>query len=101
MALEDIDALLCPLFTLALYFYWRFEVDREPIPDFTDRSQWNRARVFTGSEAGKPYTSDQQYRAIKRMHDKAEVRGHVCHGARISASLEDDRNRLQLRFRFV
>lgn len=93
MAFEAVEALLCPLFTLSLYLYWRFEVDLQPIPDFSDRSLWYREPVFAGTERGQHYTAGQQYAAIKKMHDHMNIRGHVSHAARIAGALEDDRHR--------
>ncbi|CAN0556214.1 unnamed protein product, partial [Ectocarpus sp. 8 AP-2014] len=46
MCLEDLEVILCPLFSLALLLFWRFDVLKEDVPNFTDRTKWYRERVF-------------------------------------------------------
>lgn len=92
MCLEDLEVVLCPLFSLALLMFWRFDVNKEDVPDFTDRNKWYRARVFTAGH-GEEYTSKLQYNAVKRLHKEHGVGGHVVHAARVSAAQEDARNR--------
>lgn len=92
MCLEDLEVVMCPLFSLALLFFLRFDVLKEAVPVFSDRNKWYRARVFTTS-TGKEYQSKVQYRAVKKLHVDHGVGGHVVHAARVSASQEDARNR--------
>lgn len=92
MCIEDLEVMLCPLFSLALLFFWRFDVLKEELPDFSDRNKWYRARIFTKS-SGEEYTSEMQYQAVKRLHKQHGVGGHVVHAARVSAAQEDARNR--------
>lgn len=92
MCLEDLEVLLCPLFSLALLMFWRFDIIKEAVPDFTNRSKWYRARVFTSGD-GEEYTSKMQYSAVKKLHKEHGVGGHVVHAARVSAAQEDARNR--------
>lgn len=93
MCLEASDVTLCPLFSLAVYLFWRFDVDGDSIPNFLDRTQWYTARVFTGATGGSRYTESAQYAAVRALHEKAGIRGKAVHGARVSASQEDARNR--------
>jgi hypothetical protein len=44
------DPILCPLASLALYLLWRFDIDHEPIPDFSHRSTWYRSRLIPGMQ---------------------------------------------------
>lgn len=92
MCIEDLEVTLCPLFSLALFLFWRFDVLKEAMPDFSDRSKWYRARVFTSS-TGKDYDDKMQYNGVKRLHKRHHVGGHVVHAARVSAAQEDARNR--------
>lgn len=92
MCLEDLDVTMCPLFSLALHFFWRYDVLKETVPDFSDRNKWYRARVFTSGD-GEEYNADMQYGAVKKLHKEHGVGGHVVHGARVSAAQEDARNR--------
>ncbi|CAN0561645.1 unnamed protein product, partial [Ectocarpus sp. 12 AP-2014] len=93
MCLEDLEVILCPLFSLALLLLWRFDVLKEEVPDFTDRTKWYRERVFTFADGGGEYTAKDQYAAVKRLHKEHGVGGHVVHAARVSAAQEDARNR--------
>ncbi|CAN0568635.1 unnamed protein product, partial [Ectocarpus sp. 12 AP-2014] len=93
MCLEDLEVILCPLFSLALLLLWRFDVLKEEVPDFTDRTKWYRERVFTFADGGGEYTAKDQYAAVKRLHKEHGVGGHVVRAARISAAQEDARNR--------
>lgn len=93
MCLEGIDVSLCPLFSLAAYLFWRFDVDGDSIPNFLDRTDWYTARVFTGARGGTRYTEAAQYGSVRALHDKVGILGKVVHGARVSASQEDARNR--------
>lgn len=92
MCLEDLEVILCPLFSLALLLFWRFDVLKEEVPDFTDRTKWYRERVFTFADGGE-YTAKDQYAAVKRLHKEHGVGGHVVHAARVSAAQGDARNR--------
>ena len=92
MCLEDLEVIMCPIFSIALLLFWRFDVLKEAVPDFSDRSKWYRARVFT-SVTGEEYDSKLQYSAVKRLHKEHGVGGHVVHAARVSAAEEDARNR--------
>lgn len=87
------DVVLCPLFSLAAYLFWRFDVDGDSIPNFLDRSEWYTAAVFTGATAGSRYTESAQYGSVRALHKRAGIAGKVVHGARVSASQEDARNR--------
>lgn len=93
MCLEALDVTLCPIFSLALYLFWRFDVDKDDLPNFEDRAKWYTARVFTGQRHGTPYTESAQYSSVRSLHRGAGVWGKVVHGARVSASQEDARNR--------
>lgn len=93
MCLEDVDSTMCPRFSLALHLFWRFDVGNEPIPNFADRSKWYLARIFTVGRDGGEYSAKVQYAAIKSMHKRHGVGGHVAHAARVSATQEDARNR--------
>jgi hypothetical protein len=44
------DPVLCPLASLALYLFWRFDIDNEAIPDFRHRSTWYRTRLIPGKQ---------------------------------------------------
>ena len=92
MCLEDLEVTLCPLFSLALLLFWRFDVLKEAVPDFSDRNKWYRARVFTSSN-GEEYNNKMQYESVKKLHKEHGVGGHVIHAARVSAAQEDARNR--------
>ncbi|CAN0419308.1 unnamed protein product, partial [Scytosiphon promiscuus] len=94
MCLEDLEVVMCPLFSLALLFFWRFDVLKEAVPDFTDRRKWYLARVFTGGNDGEEYTAKLQYNCVKKLHKAHGVGGHVVHAARVSAAQEDARNRV-------
>eukprot|EP00752_Nemacystus_decipiens_P009082 g8109.t1 len=96
MCLEDLEVTLCPLFSLALLFFWRFDVLKEAVPDFSDRNKWYRARIFTSGGTGEEYTREMQYARVKRLHKEHGVGGHVVHAARVSAAQEDARNRVPL-----
>lgn len=93
LCLEGLDVTLCPLFSLALYLFWRFDVDEDSIPNFYDRIEWYSSRVFTGARDGTPYTETAQYKSVRSLHTAAETPGKVVHGARVSACQEDGRNR--------
>lgn len=93
MCLEALDATLCPLFSLAAYLFWRFDVDGDSIPNFLDRTEWYASAVFTGAKDGTPYTESAQYGSVRALHKAGGVWGKVVHGARVSASQEDARNR--------
>lgn len=92
MCLQDLEVTLCPLFSLALFLFLRFDVRKETVPDFSDRNKWYRARVFT-TRTGEEYTNKLQYCAVRRLHNEHGVGGHVVHAARVSAAQEDARNR--------
>lgn len=85
--------LMCPVFSLAMYFFFRYHVAGEPAPDFSERRTWYGARVFVSQGGGKPYSPGAQYCATRALHRQHGIRGHVTHGARVSASHEDARNR--------
>lgn len=93
MVLEGLDPVMCPVLSLAMYFFFRYHVAGEPAADFSDRRSWYGERVFTSERGSKPYSPYAQYRSIRALHRRHGVRGHITHGARVSASLEDARNR--------
>lgn len=94
MCLENVDPLLCPMLSLALYLYWRYQVVGEKTPHFGDRRLWFPARVFTSTKGrGDGYTDSAQFDAVKKMHLEHGVLGPVVHGARVSSTQLDSRNR--------
>ena len=86
MCLEDLEVTLCPLFSLALLLFWRFDVLKEAVPDSSDRNKWYRARVFTSSN-GEEYNNKMQYESVKKLHKEHGV------GAMLSTLLEFRRRR--------
>lgn len=76
-----------------MYFFFRYHVAGEPAPDFSERRTWYGARVFVSEGGRKPYSPAAQYECTRALHRRFGVGGHVTHGARVSASHEDARNR--------
>ena len=75
LCLEGIDVSLCPLFSLAAYLFWRFDVDGDSVPNFLDRAEWYTARVFTGPRDGTHYTENAQYGSVRALHEKFGILG--------------------------
>jgi centromere DNA-binding complex CBF3 subunit-like protein len=44
------DPVLCPLASLALYLFWRFEVAREQPPNFNSRESWYNTKLIPGKQ---------------------------------------------------
>lgn len=98
MCLENVDPLLCPMLSLALYLYWRYQVVGEDTPHFGDRRLWFSERVFTSTKGRRGrYSETAQFDAVKAMHKEHAVLGPVVHAARVSGTQLDSRNRWEVK----
>jgi hypothetical protein len=86
------DPVLCPLASLALYLFWRFDVAGEEPPDFNCRRSWYRRRLIPGKQQEQNSLSyETQALWIRRAFAEAGIHSskvtHTMRGA--SARIAD------------
>ncbi|KAJ5904866.1 short-chain dehydrogenase [Penicillium subrubescens] len=86
------DPVLCPLASLALYLFWRFDMAGEPPPDFNSRRSWYRRRLIPGKQQEQNSLSyETQALWIRRAFAEAGIHSskvtHTMRGA--SARIAD------------
>jgi len=59
------EVLLCPLNALAMYLFWRWHVDLEPFPNFTDRKKWYDIRLLKGKSPTRDIAYHTQLEGVK------------------------------------
>lgn len=84
---------VCPLGTLAAYFFWRWHCSGEKFPDFSARKNWYDLCVFRGKDPKKPMSYNTQLRyvtaAYKALNISIRKKTHAARPSR-SQRLEDD-----------
>jgi len=64
--LRHSSVISCPFGTLALYFFYRFHIQGDPWPDFSEASHWYDLYVLPhGIRSDRPMTYAKQHQAIK------------------------------------
>ncbi|MGH7974681.1 MAG: hypothetical protein ACREBR_04085, partial [bacterium] len=75
--LRNKDVQICPVGSIAMYFFWRFEVDREGYPDFAESRNWHNCKVIRGcpTDAMQEFSYKSHYDAIADAFKKAGIVG--------------------------
>ena len=77
---------ICAVGAVAMYLFWRFDVENEPIPDFSDPPQWYDIKLLKG---GKDQTSPISYKAhydatmkaFKALGMQSKAKTHAARGS--------------------
>lgn len=64
-ALRNKEVELCAVGSLALYFFKRFVIDKEPFPDMEHRENWYYTPLFKGAKKSEAMSYDGQYNAVR------------------------------------
>lgn len=75
----------CPVGALALYFFFRFHIQREPFPDFSSPRAWFDLCLLRGKSPVAPITYQQQHNAVKSCYAALGIQStkvmHAMRGA--------------------
>jgi hypothetical protein len=85
------DPVLCPLASLALYLFWRFDIAHEPPPNFSSRKSWYHTRLIPGKQEENSLSYETQALWTRRAFAEASIHSskvtHTMRGA--SARIAD------------
>jgi hypothetical protein len=84
--------MLCTMGALAQYLFWRFELAREPPPDFRTRQSWYKIKLLVGKNVCEELSYDAQRETTWRILTKAEAVGSkVTHMPRVKGTQDGER----------
>lgn len=86
-AMRNKDVKVCAIGALAMYLFYRFDVEKEPIPDLSTKENWYRTKVLraTKKDCLKQMTYKAHYEAVnmafKALGLKYKAKTHVGRGS--------------------
>ena len=79
------DPLLCPIMSLAMYLFVRYELNHEAPPDFNNRQSWYQTKLLLGKQSMMPLTYATQAGWVRRVFNEAGISSrkvtHTMRGA--------------------
>jgi hypothetical protein len=63
------DPLLCTISQTAFYLFFRWQIVREPVPQFQNRRRWYDFHLLKGRDATKPFSYEIQLKWIDEVFD--------------------------------
>ena len=64
---------LCAISSIALYLFYRWDLDYEIVPDFNTRDSWYNTKLFMGNRAQSEANRSTQNYWVKKLFEEAGV----------------------------
>ena len=79
------DPILCPITSLAMYFFWHFEMTNELPLNFNSKQSWYNTKLILGQHQTTSITYPTQAQWVQRAFCDAGIHSskvtHTMHGA--------------------
>lgn len=93
VSVRNKDPLLCPLSQLACYLFYRWNVVREPVPQFQQRQLWYDLKVVKGSAPTNPLSYETHLQWTNKIFALANLSSlKKTHAGRKNGALEAELN---------